>query len=130
MTVNITQFSRSSGTIFYGQNQTYGAVVTSSPLFPGPFLWQNGTQTIATLPSLSNATSSGVFLGGVVRFPSSSQKAPSDYAAMRRASGFIKIEAQAPARLHVLFLLQAQEGFPDSALELFLEIPQFSASGF
>ncbi len=65
--VNITQFSVTSPTITYGQNQSYGAVVTSNPLFPGPFLWQNGTQTIATLSSLSNATSEGVFLGGAVR---------------------------------------------------------------
>ncbi|CAL5223963.1 g6569 [Coccomyxa viridis] len=62
--VNITQFSVTSPTITYGQNQSYGAVVTSNPLFPGPFLWQNGSQTIATLSSLSNATSQGVFLGG------------------------------------------------------------------
>ena len=65
--VNITQFSVASPTVTYGQNQTYGAVVTSSPLFPGPFLWQNGTQTIATLSSLSNATSQSVFLGGEVK---------------------------------------------------------------
>ena len=64
--VNITQFSVTSPTITYGQNQSYGAVVTSNPLFPGPFLWQNGSQTIATLSGLSNATSQGVFLGGAV----------------------------------------------------------------
>ena len=64
--VNITQFTVTSPTITFGQNQSYGAVVTSNPLFPGPFLWQNGTQTIATLSSLSNATSEGVFLGGAV----------------------------------------------------------------
>ena len=65
--VNITQFSVTSSSIIYGANQTYGAVVTSNPLFPGPFLWKNGSQTIATLPSLSNATSEGVFLGGAVK---------------------------------------------------------------
>ena len=67
--VNITQFSVTSATITYGQNQTYGAVVTSQPFIPGPFLWQNGTQTIATLANPStNASSFAVFLGGAVRY--------------------------------------------------------------
>lgn len=65
--MSITQFSVTSPTITYGQNQTYGAEVTSSPIIPGPFLWQNGTQTIATLSSLSNATTQSVFLGGEVK---------------------------------------------------------------
>ena len=66
VTVGITSFTVTSAMLYYGQNQTYGADVTSSPLFPGPFLWQNGTQTIATLPNLDSATTSGVFNGGIV----------------------------------------------------------------
>ena len=64
--VSITSFTVTSATLYYGQNQTYGADVTSSPLIPGPFLWQNGTQTIAWLPNLDSATTSSVFNGGIV----------------------------------------------------------------
>lgn len=67
--VNITQFSVTSGTLYYGQAQPYGADVTSNPLFPGPFYWYNGTQITATLPSLDNATTSGVFENGIVSQP-------------------------------------------------------------
>ena len=64
--VSITEFSVPSGTLYYGQALQYGAEVTSNPLFPGPFYWYNGTQAIATLPSLDNATTSGAFENGIV----------------------------------------------------------------
>lgn len=64
--VSITEFSVPPGTLYYGQALQYGAEVTSNPPFPGPFYWYNGTQTIATLPSLDNATTSGAFENGIV----------------------------------------------------------------
>ncbi|CAK0738199.1 hypothetical protein CVIRNUC_001008 [Coccomyxa viridis] len=63
--VSITEFSVPPGTLYYGQALQYGAEVTSNPPFPGPFYWYNGTQTIATLPSLDNATTSGAFENGI-----------------------------------------------------------------
>jgi hypothetical protein len=67
--VNITSFSVTSAMLYYGQNQTYGAEVTSEPLIPGPFLWRNATHTIATLPNLDDATTSSVFEDGIVSAP-------------------------------------------------------------
>ena len=64
--VSITEFSVPSGTLYYGQALLYGAEVTTDQLFPGPFYWYNGTQIIATLPSLGNATTSSESQNGIV----------------------------------------------------------------